>query len=100
MHIGDIFPNPPQQDGAVYLPVSGHIVHPVAILIRSAEGELVHEAVHALSQTGGTIFLNLKDLVPGVYDINIICGHYEETQSLTINNKARKKQNLWSRLFG
>lgn len=95
--IGDLFPNPPGQDGGVYLNCQGGIKYPVAIIIRSANAEVVFKAAHILPASGGIIFMDLSKLSPGEYEVTIVCGHHVSLQQLHI--KHRPKGNIFQKWF-
>lgn len=95
--IGQLFPNPPAKDGIVYLACVGHIPHPVAIRVRTAEGEVVFQAVHCLPSWGGTVSMDFSSLGPGVYEVVVICGEVVETRRLTIAGPPKKRN--WFKWF-
>ncbi len=95
--IGELFPNPPKSDGGVYLSCSGNIRHSLAIIIKSEQGKVVHEAAHNLPISGGIIFMDLSALQPGEYEVTIVCGYYKERRKLFI--WANAKKSIWKKWF-
>ncbi|QQS29308.1 MAG: hypothetical protein IPM47_21180 [Sphingobacteriales bacterium] len=95
--IGDLFPNPPMPDGGVYLNCSGSIQHALAVIIKSDQGNVVYEAAHNLPNSGGTIFMDLSALLPGEYEVMIVCGYYKERRKLYIWETAKKS--IWKKWF-
>ena len=95
--IGQLFPNPPLENGRVYVAFAGNMEHGVGIEVRSKEGEIVQATVHGLPKSGGTVKLDFSELLPDEYDVKIRCGRYTEHRSLTI--AAPQKTWTWGNLF-
>ena len=92
--IGEPFPNPPAEDGMVYLACVGSVPHPVTVYVHSAGGEIVHQSVHCLPTWGGTIDMNLSRLATGFYTLKVVCGNHSVVHALTVGHL--KKENKWS----
>lgn len=95
--IGELFPNPPLDDGKVFLACAGTIIKPVAVIVRTMEGDVVFQTVHCLPESGRTIEMDLSKLPPGKYDFSIISGTYRTHRSLRI--EAPKRTWDWKGLF-
>ncbi len=82
--IGQLFPNPPMEDGLVYIAFGGDLEPIVGIEVRSSAGQLVRASAHGLPSGGGMVRLDLSGLPAGSYDVQITCGSCVEHRLLTI----------------
>lgn len=92
--IGKPFPNPPAENGMVYLACVGSVPHPVTVYVHSAGGEIVHQSVHCLPAWGGTIDMNLSNIGLGNFTVKVICGSHFTEHSLVIGQVPKSEK--WS----
>ncbi len=82
--IGQPFPNPPMEDGRVFLACVGDVPAPVGVALIAENGEVKYRSVHELPRHGGTIVLHLAEVPPGSYKIHVHCTGWEAWRPLTI----------------
>ncbi len=93
--LGQLFPNPPFEDGRVYLACVGNVSEPINVRVMSDSGELVHQSTHCLPGHGGTMKLRLPPLPPGSYPVLVRSGSFSEEREFVYPHP--KKETVWGR---
>ena len=82
--LGQLFPNPPFEDGQTYLACVGLVDRPVSVKVESKDGKVVCKSVHRLPRHGGTLELSLPGLPIGSYDVLVRCGKFFQKRELLV----------------